>query len=334
MKVKIGVIGLGFVSQLAHLPSLHYNRKVSIVAICDSNLRLANTIGDKYNINNIFSSYEDMINKIDLDGIILAVNKNNTAEISKFILSKGINLLTEKPSALNSLEASRLTKISKKNKCVYLTGYMKRHDPGIISLEKELRKKNLGRLINVYYEHLSGDSYAFPFEYHVGKTRKEIKKSTLNKNFNSKKNNYLKFLNTHCHSINLLRYFLKKIDFKKSFLNENGEGFINFKSGKINIILNNQYSKSKNWRENIVFYFKQGTIKLDIVKPFLKNVSSKYLIYKFGKNTNLKTNHKPIWCFKKQMDYFISLITNKKKNVNSHDSYKDILLIEKIFKIR
>ena len=143
MSLKIGIIGLGFVTQLAHLPVLHYNKKIKIISICDANKKLVKKIGNKYNIKNYYTSYKEMITKNKLDGVVLAVNRENTAEISEYVLKNKINLLTEKPSALNSNNAHRLTKIAKKNKCLYLTGYMKRFDNGINSLLNEIKKINL-----------------------------------------------------------------------------------------------------------------------------------------------------------------------------------------------
>lgn len=332
MSLKIGIIGLGFVTQLAHLPVLHYNKKIKIISICDTNKKLAKKIANKYNIKKYYTSYEEMITKNKLDGVVLAVNRENTAEISEYVLKNKINLLTEKPSALNSNNAHMLTKIAKKNKCLYLTGYMKRFDNGINSLLNEIKKNKLGKLKNVYYEHLSGDSYAYPFEFHLGKTKNQIKKSSLNKKFSNKKNNYIKFLNTHCHTINMIRYLFGDIQIKKSLLDNRGEGYIFFQKKNISIILNNQYSNSREWMEKITFYFDGGVIKLNIAKPFLKNISSNYSIYDFKKNTNYKIFKSGNWCFKNQMDYFLNSI-NKKKKSYSFESYQDILLIEKIFDI-
>ena len=114
MSLKIGIIGLGFVTQLAHLPVLHYNKKIKIISICDANKKLVKKIGNKYNIKKYYTSYKEMITKNKLDGVVLAVNRENTAEISEYVLKNKINLLTEKPSALNSNKAYRLTKNSKK----------------------------------------------------------------------------------------------------------------------------------------------------------------------------------------------------------------------------
>ena len=33
--IKIALVGLGLVAELAHLPSFHKNKKVRIIALCD-----------------------------------------------------------------------------------------------------------------------------------------------------------------------------------------------------------------------------------------------------------------------------------------------------------
>ena len=82
---------------------------------------------------------------------------------------------------------------------------MKRNDNGIIYLKKNLKKLKLGKLISVYYESFR-DSYNNPFEYFKHNQKNYKKLNSLNKNFKDKKNLYLKYLNTNCHCINLLRY--------------------------------------------------------------------------------------------------------------------------------
>ena len=78
MKIaKIGFIGAGFVSQVAHLPSFKTNKKVKIVSICDVNKKLLKKVSKKYKIKNTYLSYKDMISNEELDGIVLSVQRNN-----------------------------------------------------------------------------------------------------------------------------------------------------------------------------------------------------------------------------------------------------------------
>lgn len=49
-KVKIGVIGLGGVAQLVHLPNLTKMRNIELTAVAETNKSRLNTIADKFNV--------------------------------------------------------------------------------------------------------------------------------------------------------------------------------------------------------------------------------------------------------------------------------------------
>ena len=336
MKIKIGIIGVGFVCQISHLKCLKDNPNVTIEAICDQNSILLKQVSKKYKIKKTYTSYVEMINQNKLDGIVLCVNRDSTEKVSKFILKNKVNLFTEKPSALSSKVATKLSNLAKKNNCIYLTGYMKRHDKSVKKFAKKLKNLDFGDLKYVYYEHFSGDSYGKQVNYFKSRSLSQIKKTTLNKKFTNKKNNYLKFLNTHCHTINLIRFLIGDFSLRENALNKYGEGNIIFKKNKIEIILKNKYQKSKKWHENVSFFFEQGVAILKLIKPFLKE-SSDFKIIDFTEKKVIKNIKEKSWAFQNQINFFVSLLKeNKKKKVEQYfstDSSKDIAIIEKIFKV-
>ena len=112
------------------------------------------------------------------------------------------------------------------------------------------------------------DSYNNPFEYFKHNQKNYKKLNSLNKNFKDKKNLYLKYLNTNCHCINLLRYLFGDLKIENKKFNSSGEGLAIFKN-KLNskIIFNNQYTPAKSWKEKNIF-------KLSIWKDNCKSTYS------------------------------------------------------------
>ena len=197
-KLKVAVIGTGFVSQVSHIPNLSYNKKVEIVALCDKNKKSLNLVAKKYNIQKTYSNIIDLINKEKkIDLVILSVNREETFKCSKLILNNGLNLFTEKPMAMSSNQAITLIKLSKKKNARYFVGYMRRFDRAINYVKKYLKNKKIENLI---IENFNGDSYFNPINY-FRLNNKNLKKKSL----------YHKFLNAHCHDINLIRYLLGEI---------------------------------------------------------------------------------------------------------------------------
>ena len=334
-KVKIGFIGAGFMSQIAHLPSFYSDSRVELVALSDLNKKLLEKVSKKYQIKRIYTHYKEMLSKETLDGIVLAVQRSRTELIAKDIIRKGISLLSEKPAALSYKSAKKLSDMCQKKKSIYLIGYMKQHDNGILYLKKNLDNMKLGRLKSVYYESFLGDSYGNPFEYFKNENKNYRRKNTLNKNFINKYFVFLKYLNTHCHSINLIRYLFGELKLDYSSLSHGGEGCVFLKTkNNIQIVINNQYSKSKRWIENVFINFEKGKVIVKIPTPLLKNTSAELIIENYKTGTISKPWIKWGWSFRNQANFFVDCIISSKTKKSfcvAKDCLNDLKLIETIF---
>ena len=60
-KTRIGVIGLGGIAQLVHLPILSKMESVEVTAVSDINKNRLKTIGDKFSIKNQFVDFREML---------------------------------------------------------------------------------------------------------------------------------------------------------------------------------------------------------------------------------------------------------------------------------
>ena len=68
-KIRLGIVGLGWVSQVFHLPVLTKFEDVEIVAVCDKDRSRAKMIAERFGITRHYSDYQQMIEKEDLDTI-------------------------------------------------------------------------------------------------------------------------------------------------------------------------------------------------------------------------------------------------------------------------
>ena len=130
-KVKLGIIGLGFVSQIAHLPEIKKQKNIKLIAAAEKNPQLLNKVGKKFSIKKLYKSYKNMINNETLDGVVVSVQRNSTYSVVKDVIKKKIPVLSEKPAALDFNKAKNLAQLSSKLRSTYLIGYMKIHDEGV-----------------------------------------------------------------------------------------------------------------------------------------------------------------------------------------------------------
>lgn len=88
--------------------------KVSIEAICDTNITAAEKLAEKYNIKRVYQDYAQMLEKEELDFISICTPNYLHAPISIMALQKGINVHCEKPVAMNAREAMMITEAKNK----------------------------------------------------------------------------------------------------------------------------------------------------------------------------------------------------------------------------
>jgi len=334
-KINIAVVGLGYIAQVCHLPFLKKNRSVKIIALVDKNKNLLNKISSQYNVDTTYVDYKKL-NKHKIDAVVICLNKFLNFEVSKYFLAKKISVFCEKPIAINYNNALTLKNLAIKNNKTLVVGYMKRHDYGtkfVLDYIKK-KKKKLGKLLNINYKSLMGNS--FPIKYNYIKYKKPfinvsidnlIKRTVKHEN----KKKYINFLNTHSHGINLLRYYFdnnKRVFIHKRNLKENNI-ILKFKDKFIKFEYN--FNKVNKWNEKLIFYFSKAKIVQTFGAPILKNKSSTININYYDNNKNkIFFNRK--WAFETQTNAFIKSIKSNKRNVSDIKyCVEDLRIIEKIF---
>jgi len=115
-KAKIGIIGLGGIAQLVHLPILSKLNSVEISAVSDINKNRLKTISDKFNIKNFFSDYREMLEKTDLDAVIISTPTATHTQIAIDCLNADKDLLIEKPISKSLEEAIQIDALALKKK--------------------------------------------------------------------------------------------------------------------------------------------------------------------------------------------------------------------------
>ena len=114
-KTKVGIIGLGGIAQLVHLPILSKMNHVEIFAASELNKNRGKVLSAKFNIKNTYTDYDKMLEMDELDAVIIATPTNTHEKIALACLNAGKSILIEKPGTKNLEEAQRINKAAKKN---------------------------------------------------------------------------------------------------------------------------------------------------------------------------------------------------------------------------
>ncbi len=118
-KIKVGIVGLGAISQLAYLPVLSTMEDFSIVSICDEDILKCKGISMKYNVKNMFDDYEKMLKNSDAD--VIVINTPNYLHFPMIMasLEYGRSVICELPLCFTQKEFEEIKKkVQEKNKLV------------------------------------------------------------------------------------------------------------------------------------------------------------------------------------------------------------------------
>lgn len=148
-KTKVAVIGLGGIAQLVHLPILSKLMNVQISAIADIKKNQLNSVGDKFKIEKRYTDHKEMLDKEEIEAVIIATPTNTHLEIALDCLRANKHILIEKPIARNVSEAKQINAASKKYKKQVMVGMNLRYRPDAMLMKSLVISGELGDIFYI-----------------------------------------------------------------------------------------------------------------------------------------------------------------------------------------
>ncbi|MED4227778.1 Gfo/Idh/MocA family oxidoreductase [Neobacillus cucumis] len=148
-KLRYGLIGAGSNAERKHLNNYMTLANVELVSICDVNIESAERLAKKYNITKVYSNYEEMLDKEELDLVSICTPNFLHAEISTYALTKGVNVHCEKPLAINANEAQKIVDAKNQSGKQVMVGLNNRFTNEAVFLKKYIDSGYLGEIYQV-----------------------------------------------------------------------------------------------------------------------------------------------------------------------------------------
>ena len=101
-RLKVGIIGGGAITQVAHLPVLKKMRSVDVQAICDTDLPKARALADRFSIKDAFDDIEELLRYEALDAVVICSPNHLHESHIMAALSADLHVLVEKPLAMSA----------------------------------------------------------------------------------------------------------------------------------------------------------------------------------------------------------------------------------------
>jgi len=148
-KINFGVVGLGSITQVMHLPILKKNPDVEIVSLCDKDKSKTKTLADKYKVPQFTSDMKEFFKNENMDAVIVATPNDSHAELSIAALESGKDVLVEKPIARNYKEAKSIYDKATELKRKVMVGMNNRFRPDTMLLKTLIQKNEIGKVFYV-----------------------------------------------------------------------------------------------------------------------------------------------------------------------------------------
>lgn len=147
---KVGIVGLGYwgTNILKTLEDL----KIKNVYVYDLSKKQLISTKKKFTFIKIINSLQDLL-KLNLDSYFLVTPTGTHNEIATQMILKNKDLFIEKPVTLSSNDILKLSKISKKQNTILMSGYIYRYNVYLNYIkDKIISKKKLGKIKYIFFE--------------------------------------------------------------------------------------------------------------------------------------------------------------------------------------
>lgn len=160
-KLRLGVIGLGSVAQIFHLPFLSKCSEVEIGAVCDKDLSRAKPVAERFGIEHVYSNHKDLLEREELDAVDICTSTDSHFPITMDSIKSGKDVFVEKPIARHFDEALQISEAVKEHKRKLMVGMNYRFRSDTMVLKSLIDKGEIGKIFFVkagWLKKLSSDS--------------------------------------------------------------------------------------------------------------------------------------------------------------------------------
>jgi predicted dehydrogenase len=341
LTVGIGIVGAGMVGQMCHLANFVANPGCRVVAVADLRPELAAAAAAKFGVPRVHRTHLELLGDPEVTAVVVVTRRRATGPIVLDALKSGRHVLSEKPMAYTTAQATALVEAARQRNLVYSIGYMKRHDAGVaraMALLERLRADgSLGRMVSArgwcFAGETGGGRDGFVM---TGEPRPDglvlwpdgpdWMPSTMRPGYDT-------FLNVFSHIINLARYVLGAApSLKESRISASTAASVVFDFGGIPCALDLANETTGAWREGLAIAFERGSLTIELPPPFAPGAEARVLFDDGQQTYELPSGSS--WAFRRQADAFVTDTIRKTSPLASgEDSIADIAIAEAVWKL-
>lgn len=342
-RLRVGIVGGGMISQIAHLPFYLADRRCEVWAVAESRPSLVRHLRKAFDIHRVVEDPGELCADPAVSAVIIIVPRPATAPLALAALTAGKDVFVEKPMAHTVEQAARLVDAAHAKNRLLGVAFMKRYDPGVQAakrgFERLLASRALGPLMLVRFYDFARD-YAHQPPPHKRPDESRARRfetwtSAPDWLPASRADDYAWFMNAASHDINLLHFFfplgLRVISAASPAA---GTMVATFEHGAVPVVFELAKSSSGAWIQGAEFVFEQGRLLLELPSPMAQGRASRVTIHEGAGSARVRElDVESVWSFQRQAEGFISDLLERRPPLTSGgDALEDLRLIEAIWR--
>lgn len=147
-KISIGIIGCGWITEYAHIPTILQNGEATLLSVYDVDSNRASFISKKFNITKWFDDLEEFLLS-GINSVIIATPNYTHGDYTLSAIEHGLHVLCEKPVAISTEEMLKIKNAIKEQDIVYVPGYVNRWRMDVQELRKLIDEKAIGTILSM-----------------------------------------------------------------------------------------------------------------------------------------------------------------------------------------
>nr|WP_222533405.1 Gfo/Idh/MocA family oxidoreductase [Azospirillum sp. 412522] len=168
--LAIGMIGAGFMAQVAHLPAFGQVASCRVTALADDRRDLLETVGNRFGIVERHEDFHALLASRSVDAVMVTMPRRCQSVIVRAVIEHRIPVLSEKPLALTAAVAEDLAAAARANGTLAAALYQRRFDAGVRLFAERfhslLESGELGTLMHLRMNNFCA-AYSVPIPEHV-----------------------------------------------------------------------------------------------------------------------------------------------------------------------
>jgi len=337
--LRLGIIGAGTISQLAHLPGAEIAATVEVVALCDGRADLLQAVAARHHIPRTYGSVEGLLSDESVEAVDLCVPTVVHDCLAVRALTGGKHVLCEKPMASTVARAQGMLVAAQASGRRLMVGHHKRYDRGCEQAQAAIARGDIGTPnLAVYHfgtgnwtrpaprQPLTSSEPAPPWEYEYPEGIEEAKYRAY----------YESLLEMFTHITNLIRWLIGDPDRVLAAEPMAGAvrgtltlGWGEEGAGAQAFCVDGPHYEANVWNEVLTIWGDEGRVEITLPQNVYLNKPARVRLFEAKSGTDVLLPEEYGWAFARELGHFGECVrTGVPFRTEAADAIRDLVIAE------